>query len=395
MIAATCFVFLFPLGVSAQPTFDNDRDVPTTGSWQRLEQLSVQLDRQAARARVEARADQRHHGSEEFAERLDDFAKEAHRFRALVDDRHVPSSKINDELRKLTDQARKVQRESVKAERHDPRTDADWNRAVATLDQIDHQYMAANGLARPGELRERYPADRERHEPDTVAPPTTSSARPIPLGDVDRRAADAVRLSESANLDITPDIERLRDELRSFEQDGPRMTPDDRRADLEQMLSQARAVQADLSGSNAPQQVRDDVDAVVDTLAQERDGETTAVGTSGYGPPSASDRDAYAAMDVPQLVHELDNRVARAGDVTAPAGLDELSRRVADFANRVRDFDNRAAGMSPEDRRETVDGLLRDAQRTQRDLAGRHVSNDVMSRWNDVVNLLAYLRARS
>ncbi len=323
---------------------------------------------------------------------------QARRFRVLVNDRTAPSSKINDELRKLVDDGRKVQQESARAERHNPQTDADWNRTLATLDQINSEYLSANGLAAP-------PADRrygsERRGPgqdadDRAFPTTGNSNSPALLDELDRRSDDALRLSESGRLDVTPDIERLRNDVRSFERDASRRNADDTRENINRMLSEARAAQDSLSGSNAPSRLVDDVNVMVDTLTQLRDS-NQAVGTSGYrnGYQAGAAVGSYANMDVAQLTRELNERVADLSNFAGQDVSDDVTSRIAQFRDRVRDFDNRSARMSTEDRREAIDRLLQDAQTTQRDLAGRHVSTRLVNRWNDIVDLLMHLRDRS
>jgi methyl-accepting chemotaxis protein len=384
---AIAFVSLLPLASSAQPAYPPPPNpyASDVSAWQRLQQLSVRLESLALRTRDEARIGQRHRGSEELAEQVNDFAKDAHRFRLLMNERNVPASKINDEIRKLVDRAGKVQKEMAKTDRHNPRTDADWGRAIAVLDEINNQYLAANGLAasigtsgydRSGVYRGRW----------------TDNRRTI-LNDLDRRAEDAARLSESANLEIAPEIERLRDQVRSFRQSMDRLSPDDTRANIAHLLADARAVQADLAGSNAPGQLRDDVNSMVGTLVQMRDMTAEGVaGTRGYGPAPGIGTDRYATMDLPQLVREFDNLVSRASELAAQSDLDDVASEIARFRDKARDFDNSVASMSPEERREAIDRLLENAQKTQRNLARRHVSADLMTEWNAVVDLLVRLR---
>jgi hypothetical protein len=217
------------------------------------------------------------------------------------------------------------------------------------------------------------------------------------LNNLDRRADDAVRLSESTDLEITQEIERLRDHVRSFEQDHARLSTDDTRTSIEDMLSEARAAQADLSGSTAPMQLRDDVNVIVGMLTEMRDA-NMPVGTTGYGPavPGVDyGHPAYAAPGTSDLARALDSRVARASDLAAEAAGGDFANRIAQFRDRLRDFDDRAAGMTAEDRHEAVDRLLKDAQQTQRDLAGHHVSAPLMDEWNSVVDLLVQLKDRS
>lgn len=382
-------VFLFPmtgLAQSVYPRTDNP-DASYVSSWQELQRLALRLDTLATRARDQAKMDSRHHGSEELAERMDDFAKDAHYLRQLSEERNVSSSKISDQIRKLEDDAQKVQKESVKAKRHNPQTETDWNRTVGVLDRINSQYLAANGLVAPQGTVGTYPPDRVYRN--------DMEGRRMMINDLDRRADDAARLAETANLEIAPEIDRLRDQIRSYQQRMDDLSLVDRRASIAHMLADARAAQADLSGSDAPAQLRDDVNAIVGTLVQLRDMNTEgAEGTRGYGPPPGVAPDRYETMNVPDLVRELDSRVARASDLAARADLDDVANEISRFQDKARDFDYREASMPRSERREAIESMLRDAQNTQRDLARRHVSGDLVSEWNGIVNLLVRMRDR-
>ena len=384
---AIAFVLVLPPASWAQPAYPPPPNPYSSdaSAWQRLQQLSVRLERLALRTRDEAKIDQRHHGSEELAERVNDFANDAHRFRLLMDQRTVPASKINDEIRKLVDQAGKVRKEMAKADRHNPRTDADWGRAVVVLDEINTQYLAANGLAAP--------IGTSGSDRDDVYRGTWADNGRTMLNELDRRAQDAARLGEGANLEIAPDIERLRDQVRSFRESRDQLSPDDTRANIAHLLADTRAVQVDLAGSNAPGQLRDDVNSMMDLLGQMRDMMAEGMaGTRGYGPAPRIDTDRYATMDWPQLVGEFDNRVSRASALAARSDLDEVAGEIARFKDKARDFDTSVASLSSEERREAIDRLLEDAQKTQRNLARRHVSADLTTEWNAVVDLLVRLR---
>jgi hypothetical protein len=215
------------------------------------------------------------------------------------------------------------------------------------------------------------------------------------LANLDRRVDDAARLSESGNLEMAA-IERLRDQEKSFAQNQSRLSPDDLRANIEDMLSEARAAQADLSGSNAPGQLRDDVNVIVGLLTEMRDA-NSAVGTTGYGPSvpaTESGVPGYVTLDTSAL-QVLDDRVQRASDLAVDAAGGDFANRIAQFRDRVRDFEDRAASMTPDERRERIGRLLEDAQETQRNLAGRHVAAPLMDQWNAVVNLLVQMKNRS
>jgi len=106
--AALVVLCLFPAGTPAQPAYPSSNQTHVL-SWQRVQELSVRLDELAARARDEAEIDAHHHGSDELAERMNDFAKHAHELRLYTSERDVSSSKVNDQIRKLMDDARNVQ----------------------------------------------------------------------------------------------------------------------------------------------------------------------------------------------------------------------------------------------------------------------------------------------
>ncbi len=396
LASAAVLVILFPLASSAQPVYSPEsRDAYSVSSWQRLQDLSAQLESQATRTRQEAKIDARHHGSDELVERLDDFAKDAHVLRLLTRERDVSPSKIDDQVRKLVDDARKVQNESAKAERHDPQTDSDWNRTVGVLDDINNEYLAANGLA--GGTTRTYGSEHGYRGR------SWSDGGRAMVSNLDRRADDAARLSESANLDIAPEIERLRDQVRSFQRDMDDLSPADTRANIAHMLSDTRAAQADLSGSNAPQQLREDVNAMAGMLEQMRD--MTAereefntphpAGTRGYGASPGVTGDRDEAFRVPDLARDLNRRVQRASEMARQYDLDDVSNDIAHIRDRVSDFANRAPNLSPHERRETIDGLLKDAQKTQRDLVSRHVASDLTSEWDGIVDLLLQMRTRA
>ncbi len=391
--SALALVCLFPISSSAQPVYPAaDQDASYISSWQRLQQLSVRLESLAFRVRDEAEVDSRHHGSGELAERMDDFAKHAHELRLITSERNVPVSRVNDQIRKLVDDAQKVQKESVKAKRHNPATDTDWNRTVAVLDQINNQYLAANGLLAPRGTLGAYP-------PGGFYRNSLESRRTM-VTDLDRRADDAARLSESANLEITPEIERARDQVRAYQQRMDELSLVDTRANIAHMLADARAAQADLAGSNAPAQLRDDINSIVGTLVQMRDMTAEgAEGTSGYGPPPVAtdrDRNRYGTMDMTDFAQDLDVRAGRASELAVQSSdYDDIANDIAHFRDKTRDFSDREASMSRGERREAIDALLRDAQKTQRELARRHVSSDLTSQWNGIVDLLVRMRDRS
>lgn len=397
-VPALALVLLFPLSSSAQPVYPpaNNPDAYYVSAWAQLQQLSLQLESLSARVRDEARYDSRHHGSGELAEKMEDFAKDAHDLRLLTSERTVQASKINDRIRKLVDDAHDVQRESAKARRHNPQTDTDWNRAVAVLDRINSVYLAANGLAPTGTVGTNPPPRGLYTSP--------LESRRMMINDLDRRADDAARLSESANLEITPQIERLRDQVRVYQRSMNDLSPADTRANIVNMLADARAVQSDLAGSNAPAQLRDDVSAIVGTLVHLRD--LTAEGAEGTGgyerPPRPVDRDRdemiprdrYGAA-MSDFALDLDGRAGRANELAVQGDYDDVANDIAHFRDRTRDFYDREGSMSRTERRNAVDSLLQDAQKVQRSLARRHVSSDLTSEWNGIVDLLVRMRDRS
>lgn len=389
-LSATAFLFAVPaIGRSQDYPPPQNPERPYVSSWQDLRQLSLQLESQAMRTRDEAKMDQRSHGSEELAEKIDDFAKDAHQLRLYATERNVPVSQINDRIRKLIDDAHNVQKEQAKAKRRDPQTDEDWNRTVALLHRVNNQFLAANGLATGAVGTSGSDTETYRYTG------TWADNRMTMLSDLERRAEDAARASESASLDVTPEIDRLRDQVRSFRQASDSLSTADTRANIARLLADARAAQADLAGSNASPRLRDDINAMVGTLVQMRDLAGEPVGTSGYGmgPGVASER--YDMMDVPQLNLALNRRLARASDLASQAEVGDVGDDIARFRDKAADFENNAASMSPQDRRDTAGHLLQDAQHVQRELADHNAPAELLNQWNAVVDIVARLRDAS
>ncbi len=422
--SAAAFVLVAAPGAFAQPTYPNQypaqpyyRTAP-----QNLEALAQQLDQLALQARNQARADKRGGHGEEVAERLDDFANHANEFRVLLRERDVPSSKINDGIRRLVDDARKVQKERMKANWRDPQVDADWNATLAALDDLNHQFLVANNLA-PSPLdipgyTPQYGPGYGTYNPNDGAVGTSGYGAPdvdrtwrgnagVMLADLDRRADDAVRLSQNTDLAAAAGILRLRDQIRSFARRAGSLSPAEHDADIREMLQDARTVQSQLATPDVPPQLRDDVSAMVGTLvhlrdmsgnhAEQRDDRDrdTARGTAGYDNDTGIASDRYAMMDVPQLTSELTRRADRAARTAAQWNRDDGASEVSHFQDRVRDFNDRAASMDRDDRRSGLEDLLHDAQSTQRDLARRNAPADLVNQWNAVVDLLVRLRDAS
>ncbi len=420
-VAAAAFVFL-GVPAFAQPVYPNQYpDQPYySRAPQSLSGLAQQLDELALRARNQARMDRQGGHWEEVTEKLDDFAKHAHQFNALMRDRHVPSSRVNDEIRKLVDDARKVQNERLKAKWQDPQVDADWNATLVALDHLNRQYMVANNLTPqpldiPGYTPQYSPAYGS-YPPNDGAVGTSGAWTDTStiVADLDRRADDAVRLSQNTGIAAAPDILRLRDEIRSFRQRDNSLSTRDSNASVAQMLSDARSVQAQLATPDVPVQLRDDVSAMVGSLVHLRDMANNRVegttdrdrdrdrdydrdqarGTSGYENQAGIGSDRYAMMDVPQLTSELERQAAAASQIASQTDLDDIPSQMAQFRDRLRDFTN----ISPTDRdrrRSSLEDLLHDAQGTQRDLARRNAPMDLVNRWNAVVDLLTRLRDAS
>jgi len=349
-----------------------------------LQQRSQQLEMLAARARDGARLDQARGGRHEVTDRMDDFAKHAHDLRQLVRERGVPASKINDRIRQLTDDGNKVQKEWAKSRTRNPQTLADWDRALAALTDLNSQFMAASGLAVRPEV------GTSGSFPDRPYGRTGDGGQAL-LNDLDRRVNDALRLSERSSPSATADLESLRDQVQRFARQADQLPPGDAQDRLARMLSDTRAVQRRLSTQNVPTQLRDDLNAMVGTLVQLRDltGEGVEA-TAGFGT-----RDRYAVMDPMQLSQELNRRAMRASELAADENLNDVSNKIAEFRDNVRDFDTKAGRMDRDERRDRLDHLLKDAQAVQRDLAQRRVSGNLVDQWNGVVDLVVRLRDAS
>lgn len=355
--------------------------------YDRLQQRSQQLEMLAARARDGARLDQERGASHEVTERMDDFAKHAHDLRQALRERGVPASKINDRIHQLMDDGNKVQKEWAKSRTRNPQTMSDWDRALAALTDLNGEFMAASGLA----VRPEDSVGTSGSFPDRPYGSDRADGGQALLNDLDRRVNDALRLSERSSHGATADLESLRDQVQLFERQANQLPPADAQDRLARMLSDTRAVQRRLSTQDVPTQLRDDLNVMVGTLVQLRDLTGEGVdATGGFGT-----RDRYGVMEPMQLSQELSRRATRASQLAAGENLNDVSNRIADFQEKVHDFDAKAGRMDRDERRDRLDSLLKDAQATQRDLAQRRVSGDLVEQWNGVVDLVVRLRDAS
>lgn len=385
VLAAAALALLLPLDASAQFR-SQPRHAYSISSYERLQQLSQQLEAAAARARDSAKLDERQGGRDEVTNEIEDFAKEAHHFRLLMHERDVPASKINEQIRDLVDDGRKVQRESAKAKFRSPEAQAEWNAALALLNEINNEFMVANGLASPAAVGTTGNS--------TAFPRRTwVDSRRTLVADLYRRADNAVQLSENSYVAAAPEIVAFREEVIAFQRDADRFDRVDAHANILRMLDTARALQQRLVRESAPPQLRDDIAGIVGTLVQMRDMTAERVeGTTGYVEPGIA-TDRYAMMDAPQLQSELVRRTLRASEMAERSAFDaDVARRIAHFRDELREFNNRATTLGRDDRHDRIDSLLEDAQRTQRELAKSSAPADLVEQWNAVVELLVKLR---
>jgi len=111
--------------------------------------------------------------------------------------------------------------------------------------------------------------------------------------------------------------------------------------------------------------------------------------------PDRDGRDRDDLIDARQLSQEMDRRATFAFQLAANENLRDVSNKIAEFREDFRDFDTKAGRMDRDERRDRLDHLLKDVQATQRDLAERRVSRDLVEQWNGVVELVVRLRDAS
>jgi len=161
------------------------------------------------------------------------------------------------------------------------------------------------------------------------------------------------------------------------------------------LLFDAENLERRASVENAPADLREQVNALVGTLVQMRSltGNSPAA-AMGRERPVESDTGAFPS-DPAQMLVELNQRTLRASELATDATLYELSGKLRDFRDRLREFDRMGPQMERSDRLGRLDSLLREAQERQRDLAEQHAPLAVVTEWNSVVGLLTHLRNAS
>jgi hypothetical protein len=80
--------------------------------------------------------------------------------------------------------------------------------------------------------------------------------------------------------------------------------------------------------------------------------------------------DRYAVMDPIQLAQGLNRRAMQASERAADENLNDVSNKVAEFRDTLRDFDTTAGRRDRDERRDCVGNLLKNAQAEQREPLG-------------------------
>jgi hypothetical protein len=390
--AAAAFVVATSSGAAGSPRLDSPVQVgyAATAAQERLQRQALELEAAALRARDMARLDEQHGGRDDVTDRMDDFADEARELAELMRKTEADGRKINEHIRDLMNEAAKVQREWAKATRRNPETVAAWNRTLEVLTDVNHQYLVANGLATPSEDR---PVGTSGTPGES---PTWEGGRGMLGRDLARQAERAERLSRaSSSGGVSADLAELRRQVDRLVDPVTDLAAPEAHDRIVALLFDAQQVQRRLSLENAPADLRDQVNAMVGTLVQMRNRTgARAAGMAGYDRPAAS-----AAPSVPsepsQIMADLNQRTLRASELATDATLYELSGKLRDFRDKLREFDRMAPQMDRDARRDRLDSLLREAQERQRDLAEGGAPLAVVTEWNAVVDLLVRLRNAS
>jgi hypothetical protein len=364
-------------------------------SYLRLQRLAEELDDLAQQARADARVAP----DRVLDKMIDRFAGRTREFRERIENQRMSAKGAGAEVRRLIGDASTLQRDVEGTAGRNAYLYGDWTSIMAVMTRINGEYRADLGLAafpaRAVGTTGAFPSAVARDDQPLV---TSDPAEFRALADqLDQRAARAARQSNGSSYDdLLPQIEMFAQGASFLDREFGQLTVRDVRTTIDNLLQTAVETENDLQHRHVAPEVRDNWARIVDLLTSLRDLARQGVTSSpGAVVPPAVDRNSYLTEpnNPATLLADLDNRVAHATQLAARAGNDDVTAPAARLTEQLRDYEHRYSDQPlSEGGRRALDGLIKDAQATQRDFARRGVPGNLLTAWNGIVNELVRLR---
>ena len=280
LFAAAALSLAAPAAMQAQDARYRDREgTLSRAGYDRMRQMSQQLDVLARQANDQARYDQRgqHQRDTKFLRSVDEFARSATQFRARMNNYRTRPWNVDEELQTLIGDARDVQQRIRRARFADARTRETWDRVVVLLQRMTSEYRngtrvaVGDGRYRDDDFRDRdYRDDEYQDGYGSYGNDVSQLAR-----ELDERANRLVEISRRSvpfDYGYGDALGRFAEHARDFRGrvDGGRLSQQQLQLIVRRLVEEAQQAQSDLTRPGVSREMRSEWDGAMQTLQRIR-----------------------------------------------------------------------------------------------------------------------------
>lgn len=282
LFAAAALSLAAPAAIQAQDARYRDRaGTLSNAGYDRMRQMSQQLDVLARQANDQARHDQRGQSQRDtkFLRSVDEFARSATQFRARMNTYRTRPWNVDEELGTLIGDARNVQERIRRARFADARTRETWDRVVNLLQRMTSEYRTGTRVAvgdgryRDDDFRDR--DDRDEGYRDDAGYYQNQSDVSQLARELDERANRLVEVSRRSvpfGYGYGDALGRFAGQARDFRGrvDGGRLSQQQLQLMVRRLAEEAQQAQSELARPGVSREMRSEWDGAMQTLQRIR-----------------------------------------------------------------------------------------------------------------------------
>lgn len=280
LFAAAALSLAAPAAMQAQDVRYRDRaGTLSRTSYDRMRQMSQQLDALARQANDQARYDQsdQYRRDTKFLRSIDEFARAAAQFRARMNTYRTRPWNVDEELQRLAKEARDVQTRIRRARFADARTRESWDRVVVLLQRMTSEYRngtrvaVGDGRYRDDDFRDRDYRDDE-YQDGYGSYRTDVSQLARELDERANRLVEVSRRNVPFGYGYGDALGRFAEQARDFRGrvDGGRLSQQQLQLIVRRLVEEAQQAQDDLTRPGVSREMRTEWDGAMQTLRRIR-----------------------------------------------------------------------------------------------------------------------------
>ncbi|MBC8647852.1 MAG: hypothetical protein H7X85_11855 [Thermoanaerobaculia bacterium] len=280
LFAAAALSLAAPAAMQARDVRYREREgTLSRAGYDRMRQMSQQLDALARQANDHARNDQsdQYRRDTKFLRSVDEFARSAAQFRRRMNEYRTRQWNVDEELGRLIGDARNVQKRIRRARFADTHTREDWDRVVDLLQRMTSEYRngtrvaVGDGRYRDDDFRDRdYRDDAYRDDDGYYQSDISQLARE--LDERTNRLVEVSRRSAPFGYGYGDALGRFAEHARDFRGrvDGGRLSQQQLQLIVRRLVEEAQQAQSDLTRPGMSREMRSEWDGAMQTLQRIR-----------------------------------------------------------------------------------------------------------------------------